>query len=151
MIISDMLALPEKYIPFGHYCYETNRQDPCPFWESKKGEYPNHEDGYCYLLGASDWDLNSESEQSTKIVYCKDDKSIEGKTIAELTEGEEDEIDPISGKKIHFTSSLLWDQVKECNINMREPDETVIVQYNSATGVKNTTTAGQIKKGKTNV
>lgn len=149
MTFTDKLALPEKYIPYGDYCYETNRKDPCPFWESKKGEYPSQEDGYCHFLGASDWDLNSESEGSLKIVYSKDDKSIEGKTMAELTEGYADEIDLISGKKIHFTSSLMWDQVKECGVNMRAPDETVMIQYDSETKESTTTTMGEIRnKGK---
>jgi hypothetical protein len=146
MTLTDKLAIPEKYIPFGHYCYETNRQEPCPFWESKQGEYPEHEDGYCHYMGVSDWDLNEDSGGSAQIIFCADDKSIEGKTIDELTADEPDDIDPISGKKIHFTSSLIWDQVKECEINMREPDETIITQYNSETKETTSTTSGEIRK-----
>jgi len=148
MTLIDKLALPEKYIPFGDYCYENNRNIPCPFWESKKGEYPTQEDGYCHYMGVSDWDLNEESGGSAKIIFCADNDSIVGKTIDELTEDDEDEIDLISGKKIHFTSSLMWDQVKECGINMRTPDDTVMVQYNSETKETNTITMGEIRKGK---
>ena len=147
MTLTDKLALPEKYIPFGHYCYEANRNEPCPFWESKKGEYPHQEDGYCHHMGVSDWDLNEDCGNS-KIVYCLDDETMVGKNIDELMEDEDEEIDPISGKKVHFTSSLMWDQVKECGINMREPDDTVIVQYDSETKTSTTTTAGAIRKDK---
>ena len=144
--MTTKLALPEKYIPFGDYCYEGRRNAPCPFWESKAGEYPEHEDGYCHYMGVSDWDLNENS--TSKIVYCASDPSIEGKTISELTKDDEEEIDPISGKKIHFTSSLIWDQVKECGINMQIPDDTVMVQYDTETKQTTTTTMGEIKKDK---
>lgn len=147
MSIIDMLSLPEKYIPHGYYCYTQGRNEPCPFWENKQGEYPHHEDGYCHYLGVSDWDLN-EQGSNKKIVYVSDgmDKSLIGQTMEEVFDGEE-EIDPISGKKIHFTSSLLWDQVKECEVNMKEPDDTVIIQYDSTTGSKTETTIGEINKG----
>jgi len=148
MTLIDKLALPEKYIPFGNYCYENGRNEPCPFWESKKDEYPSQEDGYCHYMGVSDWDLNEEINGRSKIVYSKDNKSIEGKTIVELTKDEPDDIDLISGKKIHFTSSLMWDQVKECGINMRAPDDTVMIQYDSETKETTTTTMGEIRKGK---
>ena len=147
MTITEQLSLPEKHIPFGDYCYENNRNNPCPFWESKKGEYPTQEDGYCHYLGASDWDLNEVSGDS-KIIFCANDTSIEGKTIAELTADDEEEYDPISGKLIHFTSSLMWDQVKECGVNMERPDDTVMVQYDSETKTTTTTTVGELKKDK---
>ena len=147
MTLIDKLALPEKYIPQGHYCYDQTFTKPCPFWESKKGEYPKQEDGYCHFLGKSDWDHNEESGGSSKIIYC-DDEEIVGMTIAELTKDDEEEIDPISGKKIHFTSSLMWDMVKECGVNMEESDDTEITQYNSATGKTTHTTAGELKKAK---
>lgn len=148
MTLIEQLALPEKHIPYGDYCYDTNRQSPCPFWESKAGKYPQHEDGYCHFMGVSDWDLNEESSGSSKIVYSADDDSIVGKTVAELTAEYDDEIDIVSGKKIHFTSSLMWDQVKECGENMRAPDETVMVQYDSETKETTTTTMGEIRKVK---
>jgi len=141
----DKLSVPEKYIPYGYYCYENNRNEPCPFWESKVGEYPHHEDGFCHYLGKSDWDLNEEST-GQKIIFVHEDmdQSVVGQTMEEVF-GDDEEIDPVSGKKIHFTSSLIWDQVKECEINMDEPDDTVIVQFNSETGEKTTTTVGELK------
>jgi len=144
MSLIDMLETPEKYIPNGYYCYSGDRNTPCPFWEMKTGEYPPQEDGYCHYLHESDWDANSNS--TAKIIFVDDDKSLEGKTVNEVFD--DGEIDPISGKVTHFTSSLLFDQVKSCEINMEEDDDTVIVQYNSSTGEKTLTTAGQIKKGK---
>lgn len=43
----------------------------------------------------------------------------EGKSIKELMGGD-DTIDPISKKKCHFPISLLFDECKECNVNMME-------------------------------
>lgn len=136
----DLLSLPEKHIPFGYYCY-TDTNTPCPFWEIKKGEYPEHEDGYCHYLNKSDWDLNEEGGPS-KVIY------VNGELVEQTMEEVfgDDEIDPVSGKKIHFASSLIWDQVKECNINMQEPDETVIVQYDTETNETTTTTVGELRK-----
>ena len=147
MSLLEKLELPEKHIPNGYYCYENNRNTPCPFWDSKPGEYPHHEDGYCHYLQKSDWDLNEESDGG-KIIYVGDnvDSSIISKTMDELID---DEIDEVSGKKIHFTTSLIWDQVKECNINMTEHDDTEIVVTDNETHITTYTTVGEIKnKGK---
>ena len=141
MSLLEKLAIPEKYIPFGYYCYENSRNVTCPFWDMKQGVYPPHEDGYCYYLNASDWDLN-EQAGARKVIYINDSSAIPG--YLEDT----NDIDPISGKKTHFTSSLIWDQVKECGINMEEPDDTKIVRFNSETLEKVFTTVGDIKKGK---
>lgn len=104
---------PEKHIPFGFYCY--NKDGKCIFWESKKGEYPSQEDGYCHYLGKSDWELNEE-KQHTFVVSRSKNKDLEGKTVAEIM-GPNDDIDSVSGKVMHFGLSLLWDQCKECSIN----------------------------------
>ena len=122
MTISEMLQTPEKYIPYGDYCYH---ESTCPFWSKKKGEYPEQEDGYCHYLQKSDWDINEESKGDSMIIYSVDG-TMTGKTIADL---EDDEIDPISGKKIHFPMSLIWDQCKECSINMEDPDDIELYTY----------------------
>jgi len=114
--IEEMLKEPAKYIPKGIYCYDENGND-CPFWELKDGEYPIQEDGYCHYLKKSDWDLNEEYQKSTIVVYSKDNPNNEGKSIEELYKKE---IDPRSKKHRHFPLSLLWDQCKECNINLEE-------------------------------
>lgn len=126
MTISEMLQIPEKYIPYGHYCYEFSAERRCPFWDTKPKEYPNQEDGYCHLLGKTDWELNEESSKSTKIVYSRDG-SMDGMSVADLED--DDDIDPISGKKCHFPMSMLWDQCKECGINMKDPEDINLVQF----------------------
>lgn len=123
MNLADYLETPEKYIPYGYYCY--NEDGNCPFWDSKPGEFPNQEDGYCHLLEKSDWELNEEAQHTTHIVYSVD-KELEGKTIAEIDD--DNYIDPVSGLKTHFPMSLIWDQCKECGINMQELDEENLVR-----------------------
>jgi hypothetical protein len=122
MTIIEMMETPEKYIPDGYYCY--NDSGICPFWESKKGKYPAQEDGYCHFLGKSDWEMNEESKGEAKVVYSGD-KSLEGKTVSEIFEDDED-IDPISGLPCHFPMSLLWDQCKECSVNEKDDDEELV-------------------------
>ena len=122
--LSDYLKLPEKYIPDGLYCYGENGK--CPFWDLKEGEYPVQEDGYCHYLGKSDWDLNEDRKDSVMIVQS-DNKEIEGKSVAEVFG--DDEIDPVSGKVIHFGFSLIWDQCKECDVNRDDPDDIELVSH----------------------
>lgn len=123
--IIEYLKTPEKYIPDGLYCYHNDYM--CPFWDKKTGEYPHQEDGYCYFLGKSDWDLNEEYKH-TMIISHAQDKCLEGLPIADIFE---EDIDPISGKNTHFVSSLLWDQCKECRINLADPEDIVLITMNS--------------------
>ncbi len=146
MILIDMLESPEKYIPYGMYCYDAGRNDKCPFWESKKGEFPHQEDGYCHFMNVSDWELNEEYEGRGTIVYAKDNDEIVGKTIAELTADDEDTFCPISGKKEHFPTSLLWDQCKECGINNEDPEDAVFIQYDSLTGLSKEVLGKDLKR-----
>jgi hypothetical protein len=118
--IIDCFELPEKHIPYGDYCF-VNAHEVCPFWTQKVGEYPPNEDGYCHFLNKSDWDLN---EGCDPIIKKSPNKSVEGKKFSEVY-GQIDEIDPISGKKVHFGFSLLWDQCKECGINKEDLDDVV--------------------------
>lgn len=96
----------------------------CPFWDSKKGEYPDQEDGYCHYLGKSDWDINEERQHTSYVVSFSKNKELEGKSVYEVFDGPL-EIDPISGKTMHFGMSLLWDQCKECGVNTDDPEGTV--------------------------
>ena len=121
--ISDYLKTPEKYIPFGMYC--CHNDTVCPFWDSKPGQYPQHEDGYCHFLGKSDWDINEESKKRIVIAHHPTNKALEGKCVDDLYP---ETIDPISGKKQHFGVSLLWDQCKECNVNTADPEDVKYVQ-----------------------
>ena len=84
-------------IPKGLYCYDES--GVCLYW-SLKADLPNQENGYCAYLGKSDWDLNEEGG------------AVEtwqgGKRMADTP--------PHEAKM-----SLLWDQVKECDVNTDEP------------------------------
>lgn len=102
------------------YCYDSSGS--CPFWDRKQGQYPSQEDGYCHFLGKSDWDINEESQGSVVLSYNPSDRSLEGKTVEELYHFN-DHIDKVSGKHLHFGTSLIWDQCKECGINMEDPDD----------------------------
>lgn len=121
MTLDDYLKLPEKYIPDGMYCYD---KEVCPFWDSKPGEYPKQEDGYCHYLGKSDWDINHEHEDDIVIVHSHKGDEI-GKPLKEIYG--DPGIDSVSGKQIHFPSSLIWDQCKECGINYEDPDDVEYV------------------------
>lgn len=127
MTIFDMLATPEKYIPQGLYCYH---HEVCPFWDSKEGEYPPQEDGYCHYLAKSDWEINEESKNIPMIMTTQ---NVSKETTMAEIHGDDD-IDSVSGKVTHFPMSLLWDQCKECGINMDDPDDieltTMILELN---------------------
>jgi len=105
--LKEYLKEPEKYIPYGYYC------DNCPFWDLLSEElYPYQENGYCHYLKKSDWDLNE--ERDLIVIQSKNKEEI-GKKVKEIFK---EEIDQKSNKKTHFPASLLWDECKECNINI---------------------------------
>ncbi len=111
------------------YCYNSNGL--CPFWDKKPGEYPSQEDGYCHFLGKSDWELNEESAPFVIMVHSPSNRELEGKSVKELFD-DDDIIDKVSGKKVHFGTSLIWDQCKECGINMDDPED---VEYTTIDAV----------------
>jgi hypothetical protein len=84
-------------IPDGVYCY--NEKGNCPFWD-RDFTRPEQANGYCYFLEKGDWQLNKEINDRSIFMYGPD----KGKTVSEVF-GED------------TTSSLLWDQCKECGIN----------------------------------
>lgn len=124
--ISDCLKTPEKYIPEGLYCY--HKDYICPFWDLKRGEYPEQEDGYCHFLGKSDWDINKEYKKKSKIIKSPNEEHV-GKLIEEVFD--DTYIDPISGKITHMIMSLLWDQCKECGINLADPEDIELTTITS--------------------
>jgi hypothetical protein len=102
----------EKVIPSGLYCYQCSRieningiptrvQDICPFWSIDETK-PEQENGYCDYLGKSDWDINEE---------VGDIEWRDGEGNTRITKAHEIPI------------SLLWDQCKECDINLEYEDE----------------------------
>ena len=81
----------KRTIPYGFYCYD--KVGTCPHW-SMKDELPVQENGYCSLLGKSDWDRN---EEHGDIKW----------------QNETGEITRIT-KPHEMPLSLLWDMCKEC-------------------------------------
>ena len=78
----------KSLIPKGIYCYDENGR--CPYWSMDENR-PEQENGYCSFLEKGDWDFNNESEAVNV-------------ATGEIVE-------------IPFPVGLLWDSVKECDIN----------------------------------
>jgi len=89
----------KKVIPKGLYC--DGKNGLCPYWSIVEHK-PDMFNGYCSYLRKGDWELSKESE----IVDFKTKKIIKSK-----------------GEESDFSFSLLWDQVKECGINMEDEDD----------------------------
>lgn len=90
-------------IPKGDYCYDES--DLCPYW-STNSNYHEQDCGYCSYLEKGDWEMNDEKKWKT--TYRKDGKELS------------DELR--SANEIGIPMSLLWDQVKECGINIEEEE-----------------------------
>lgn len=97
----------KSLIPKGLYCYDEN--GVCPYWSCDK-DRPEQENGHCSFLEKGDWDIN------------------DGAEAYDSTTGE--------SVPIPFPVGLLWDRVKECDLNdytdeeLEEmmKDEKIIVQ-----------------------
>ena len=46
-------------IPRGYYCHDV-RRNTCVYW-SLRDELPHQENGYCFLIDKSDWEINEEA------------------------------------------------------------------------------------------
>jgi hypothetical protein len=90
-------------IPYGYYCYDEN--GVCPYWKRVKNR-SKYENGFCDYLGYGDWDVN---EKEVLTGQTKDPKT--GKII-QLEKG--------TGHQLGLLFSTIWDQVKECNINIHK-------------------------------
>jgi len=92
----------EKSIPKGLYCYDEN--GTCP-WHEIRPELPEQENGYCYYLRKSDYDMNREVVPYTNTRY-------------------EDGVPIVTHHKTGPDNpgffSILWDFCKECGINKDE-------------------------------
>ena len=91
MIRGSQVNKDTSIIPHGAYCYDEN--GVCPYWSYDK-ERHEQECGYCAYLEKSDYDLNREPRWI-----------------------EPDSDTPVSANELGLPFSLLWDQIKECNIN----------------------------------
>lgn len=81
-------------IPRGYYCHFSDGR-VCRYW-SMKHDLPEQENGYCSLIGKSDWDINEECGTVEVTHY-------DGKEVHKSRE---------STHNCHI--SLLFDKVKEC-------------------------------------
>jgi hypothetical protein len=93
------LMKDESLIPKGDYCYDAKGN--CPYWSLRK-DLPKQENGYCSFLEKSDYDIN---EKQGKIHWKSNN---EEDTITEPHE---------------IPIGLLFDQCKECDINMWTEEE----------------------------
>lgn len=85
----------KKRIPKGSYCYQhkKGKYHCCPFWSIDKNR-EQQANGYCSLMKKGDWNIHEE----TQITDLKTGQSIDKNDLP-------------------FSLGLLWDQVKECDIN----------------------------------
>lgn len=97
-------------IPKGMYCHGELIGDGnggyyhphlCPYWRQITGRH-EQENGWCDYLRKGDYELNRE-DQWTEF------KMVDGKRV---------DGDSQTAEEIGIPMSLLWDQCKECNINM---------------------------------
>ncbi len=109
----------KRKIPKGYYCYSPSHKGfkdrkVCPYWSIRRGK-PKQNNGYCAYLEKGDWDLNNEARW--RCVYTKGKKK--GKEGPWQTAYE-----------MGLYMSLIWDQVKECNIKreMTNEDKGTCVQ-----------------------
>ena len=85
-------------IPRDYYCHFSDMDKVCRYW-SIKSDLPYRENGYCSLMGKSDWDINEEIGTVVCTHYAQNPHRETHKTIESAHE---------------FTCSLLWDKCKEC-------------------------------------
>jgi len=95
------MELNPNVIPIGDYCvsYIDDYRYECPYHSYRKG-YETYEDGYCAYLGKGDYELNRE------LKYWR--------VYKDGTKGPEQ-----TAEEIGLKMSLLHDQVKMCNTNMK--------------------------------
>lgn len=108
-------------IPKGMYCHGPGKSNKdgtisfpkmCPYWSSNPSK-PEQENGYCAFLEKGDWDINKEANQKPqKVIHCD---PVNGDKEVTYAPGEL----PFPFNKF----GLLWDQCKECNINMGDENE----------------------------
>lgn len=95
--------IKKDLIPKGMYCYtrlNNGKIKACPYWKLRKNK-PKQMNGYCSFLKKGDWQLTEER-------YKRNPYWINYKTGKK------------SKMKKGLPLSLLWDMIKECDINMEE-------------------------------
>ena len=82
-------------IPVGDYCHNKKT---CPYWERIES-LPKQQNGYCHLMGKGDVSINNDPDLMVK-----------------MRKGGSDKVVIMQASDMPFGISLLWDQVKGCNI-----------------------------------
>lgn len=93
--------MDKSVIPKGVYCYDD--KGICPYWSIAE-DAEEQENGYCKFLGKGDREFNQENE---------DDEILVSRNGVHKT---------MKMKDLAIGFSLLWDQCKECEINMEDED-----------------------------
>ena len=83
-------------IPKGDYCHDS-KGNTCVYWSLR--DLPPQENGHCFLVGKSDWDVNEEYGRVEVRTY-NTDHSIKLVTMEDT-------------HKYHV--SMIWDKLKECS------------------------------------
>jgi len=89
----------KSVIPKGDYCYGNN--GICPYWSTNPDQH-EMENGYCSYIEKGDWELNDEKKWKTAY--------RDGRTVADS--------ECKSAHELGMFMSLLWDQCKECGVNI---------------------------------
>ena len=96
--IKTLLLKLFRVIPRGYYCHFSDMSRVCRYW-SVRDNLPYQENGYCTLLGKSDWDINEERGTVEITHFAQNPHREIRKSIESAHE---------------YTVSLLFDQCKEC-------------------------------------
>lgn len=92
-------------IPQGLYCY-TYKEDGeyylCPYYKDIE-DSDGHSDAYCEFLEKSDIDIAVDSFNSPDVIIRENGKELDKSEVPDFV-----------------FMGLLWDQVKECEINIEE-------------------------------
>lgn len=94
----------ESVIPQGYYCHDYNdTKKVCPYWRKLDDRMPQ-ENGWCDYLEKGDIEIKIEQLLSPSLI-------VYNKETGQLVNAE------------NLLLSLLWDQCKECNVNLGKDDD----------------------------
>jgi len=98
-MIKALCLIALGIIPRGYYCHFSDMKKVCRYW-SLNDNLPYQENGYCSLMGKSDWDINEESGMIEVTHFSHNPHRETHKSMESAHE---------------LTVSLLWDKCKGCH------------------------------------